>query len=357
MKIVKRFFIISFITFFFYIIIDYFYGKTILSYLNSKSNGISVLASKDKNLGFTFEKNQRITNAKWGNYYYTFCSNELSLKSKCEKNDIKKKYEYAFIGDSFTEGIGLDYEKTFVGLFEKKFGNTINFGISGASPSIHLKRLDFFLNDKEIDVKNLFLFFDLTDFEDEYGWATQKEEYIDNYEIDFSKEKYKVFIKKNFVVTYHILLNMWWEHFRKYVFKYDKHLRLTDKRYAWDYLRTDSIDNFNFKKDLVLENLKKLSNLTNSKNINLFIVIYPHPGTILFLENIKISKNNELIGNFCNNLDNCNFISLYDSFFKEQSKMSKKDIINKYYFKGDLHFNEEGNKFIYQNFIKQLDIN
>ena len=40
------------------------------------------------------------------------------------------------------------------------------------------------------------------------------------------------------------------------MFKYDKHLRLTDKRYAWDYLRTDSIDNFNFKKDLVLENLR-----------------------------------------------------------------------------------------------------
>lgn len=37
--------------------------------------------------------------------------------------------------------------------------------------------------------------------------------------------------------------------------------------------------------------------------------------------------------------------------------MSKKDIINKYYFKGDLHFNKEGNKFIYKNLIKKLDIN
>ena len=357
MRILKRIFITSFITLFIFLTIDHFFGRIILDYLNNKSDGISIFSTKDKNLGLTFQKNQKITNAQWGNNYYTFCSNELSLKSKCEKNNTKKKYEYAFIGDSFTEGIGLDYAKTFVGLFDKKFGNTINFAISGASPSIHLKRLDFFLNDKEIDVKNLFLFFDLTDFEDDYGWVTQKEEYIDYYEIDFSKEKYKVFIKKNFVVTYHILLNVWWEQFRKYVFKYDRHLRFDDKRYAWDYLREDSIDNFDFKKNLVLDNLKKILDLTNSKNIKLFIVIYPHPGTILFLENIEVSKNNELISNFCNNLDNCNFISLYDSFFKEQSKMSKKDIINKYYFKGDLHFNEEGNKFIYKNFIKQLDIN
>ena len=90
------------------------------------------------------------------------------------------------------------------------------------------------------------------------------------------------------------------------MFKYDKHLRLEDKRYAWDYLRTDSIDNFKYKKDLVLKNLKKISNLTNLKNIKLFIVIYPHPGTILFLENIEISKNNELISNFCNDTNNCN---------------------------------------------------
>ena len=72
---------------------------------------------------------------------------------------------------------------------------------------------------------------------------------------------------------------------------------------------------------------------------------------------LKRIKNNELIDSYCNETNNCNFISLYDSFFKEQNKMSKKDIINRYYFKGDLHFNEEGNKFIYQNFIKKLDIN
>ena len=59
MKIVKGFFIISVIIFSFYIITDYFNGKTILNYLYSESNGISLLASKDKNIGFTFEKNKK----------------------------------------------------------------------------------------------------------------------------------------------------------------------------------------------------------------------------------------------------------------------------------------------------------
>ena len=51
---------ISVITFSFYIITDYLNDKTILNYLNSESNGISLLASKDKNIGFTFEKNKKI---------------------------------------------------------------------------------------------------------------------------------------------------------------------------------------------------------------------------------------------------------------------------------------------------------
>ena len=49
---------------------------------------------------------------------------------------------------------------------------------------------------KKINIENLFLFFDLTDFEDDYGWTNQKTKYIDNFEIDMSNEKYKIFLKK-----------------------------------------------------------------------------------------------------------------------------------------------------------------
>lgn len=77
MKIVKGIFITSFITLFIFLTIDHFFGRIILDYLNNKSDGISSFSSKDKNLGLTFEKSQKIRNAQWGNYYYTFCSNEF----------------------------------------------------------------------------------------------------------------------------------------------------------------------------------------------------------------------------------------------------------------------------------------
>ena len=37
-----------------------------------------------------------------------------------------KEFDIAFIGDSFTEGVGLDYKDTFVGRIENKF-DKLNF--------------------------------------------------------------------------------------------------------------------------------------------------------------------------------------------------------------------------------------
>ena len=57
---------------------------------------------------------------------------------------ILKKYDYAFIGDSQTEGVGLNFEDTFVGNFAKQNKlDVINLGIIRSSPSL-LKRLKFF---------------------------------------------------------------------------------------------------------------------------------------------------------------------------------------------------------------------
>ena len=45
-------------------------------------------------------------------------------------------YDYIFIGDSFTEGVGLNYNDTFVGIFEKNLSNKDigNLAMSDYSP-------------------------------------------------------------------------------------------------------------------------------------------------------------------------------------------------------------------------------
>ena len=206
--------LILIITVLLFLFIDYFFGRNILNYLKTQSDGIVLFSFKDEKLGLTFQENLVVKNAQWGNVYYTFCTNDLSLKSKCNNQITKNNYKFAFIGDSFTEGIGVNYENTFVGLFDQVFDKTLNLSVSGSSPNFYERRLNYFLNEKNIKIENLFLFFDLTDLEDDFGYETKGINYIDNYEIDLSKEKYKKFLKDNLVITYHILLNTWWNHLR-----------------------------------------------------------------------------------------------------------------------------------------------
>ena len=150
--------LILIITVLLFLFIDYFFGRNILNYLKTQSDGIVLFSFKDEKLGLTFQENLVVKNAQWGNVYYTFCTNDLSLKSKCNNQITKNNYKFAFIGDSFTEGIGVNYENTFVGLFDQVFDKTLNLSVSGSSPNFYERRLNYFLNEKHKNRKFIFIF-------------------------------------------------------------------------------------------------------------------------------------------------------------------------------------------------------
>ena len=60
-----------------------------------------------------------VTKTGWGPNTYKLCTNIHGFKSKCG-NLGSDHYDIGFIGDSFTEGLGVQHEKTFVGIIESK---------------------------------------------------------------------------------------------------------------------------------------------------------------------------------------------------------------------------------------------
>ena len=65
------------------------------------------------------------------------------------------------------------------------------------------------------------------------------------------------------------------------------------------------------------------------------------------------SKHVKIWSKFCFN--RCeNFINLFPTFFNEIKNNNEMKIIKKYYISNDIHFNEEGNKKIF-NFIKKYN--
>ena len=86
---------------------------------------------------------------KWGydQNEYIVCSNWLGFKSACNEIEKNKRYDLAFLGDSFVEGIGLIYEDTFAGIIAKQKPNikTANLGVSSYSSSIYYSKFKFFI--------------------------------------------------------------------------------------------------------------------------------------------------------------------------------------------------------------------
>ena len=80
----------------------------------------------------------------WGTWSYRICTNAEGFKTSCEqKNSPKKQFDVAFLGDSFTEGIGLPYEQTFVGMVAANHPELriANLGVVSYSPAIYLAKL------------------------------------------------------------------------------------------------------------------------------------------------------------------------------------------------------------------------
>jgi hypothetical protein len=106
---------------------------------------------------------------RWGTWSYRICTNGEGFKTSCEqKHSTKNEFDVAFIGDSFTEGIGLPYEQTFVGMVATKNPDLsiANLGVVSYSPAIYLAKLkDLFA--KGYRFKHIIVFIDIGDAYDE----------------------------------------------------------------------------------------------------------------------------------------------------------------------------------------------
>ena len=95
-----------------------------------------------------------------------------------------------------------------------------------------------------------------------------------------------------------------------------------------------------------IKNMNDLYLFLESKNIPLSLAVYPWPGQILYDKQESLQV--KIWRDFC--ISRCkNYINLFPEFFEEIKTSSEKLVVKKYYLKNDVHFNEEGNKKIFNN--------
>ncbi len=353
----KNFFYILLYTVLIFFITDFFFGKTILD--NLYENGIILSDDKRKAKLERIQKQEKKyriknkiyhhtlkqnikTQSIWGGNKYLTCTDKFGFRNFCDKIDNQNK-NIILIGDSFTEGIGLEYKKTFSGMFAKKMDlRVMNMGVSSYSPVIYKNKIKYYLDNYNFKINHVIVFLDMSDIIDEAF-----------YYIECDKVVCDRIVKKNTPIS----------NFKKektifpileFIKVSVKNIKRKIKPKVYIYRKDFTRSNWTFVKEtkeikIGIQNsvlhMNELYKYLDKKNISLTIAVYPYPGQLLYDQ--ENSKQVKIWKDFCKN--KCKyFINYFPSFFGEIKNSNNKRIIDKYYIKNDVHFNFDGNKKIFE---------
>jgi hypothetical protein len=370
-----NFFLLLFISLFFFLISDYFISKhTNLFHIKKDCFKYLRFKNNDKEYySYELEKNCYAFENKGTTFAYKVVTNNLGhrIANKNLEKDLEKE-KIIFLGDSFTYGFGINYKDSIPGQIDKKTNNkfeVINFAMPGYSPSINLYKLEEYLkNSKKLKIKKIFYVMDLSDVHDESNrWSNIKNinlpVIIDE---NIKKEIKDTFeFKQNFRTSKFLssLVNNNVRNFRKkikFYFSKNKVVNSLDVKTFWGkftYTSTSNLANdveyrklwpVDYKIGIknIKKKIKKISDLIKPYNTEFYIVIHPWKET---LEYGQEEFNWEFFANEICILTNCNkVISLFDDVrdLKRENILWKSEI----YFKKDVHFNKKGND-LYSNRI------
>ena len=357
MRLTKNFISIVLITTLLFLVCDFILSHLGFS-LNRKNNSTTAACAAHPVYRHDLKQNLDIISP-WGPITSRLCTNQFGFKVACNRaGEMRKDFDIAFIGDSFTESIGTTYESSFVGLYAQKHPDiaVANFGVRGYSASNYWKKIEFLLNNG-FTFKHLVVLPDISDIADESSYIDENNDAIaenikhnGNGEEETNENKANLLhrvLMRHFKFSWYIncLIYDYFHFDDEAVFK-----KLIEYQPAeW----TRNIDSPHFGKAGVLgaiqknlEYMRNMKKMLDERNIKMTIAVYPWP-TQLFLENrshlgVKIWKD------FCIKEDCYNFIDANPCFFDEIQKSSKREVIKKYYIHGDIHFNEEGNKIMFE---------
>jgi hypothetical protein len=318
---------------------------------------------------------------KWGydQNEYIVCSNWLGFKSACNEIEKNKRYDLAFLGDSFVEGIGLIYEDTFAGIIAKQKPNikTANLGVSSYSSSIYYSKLKYFIEKKKIKFNHIIIAPDISDIQDEAltyklcnDGRTIAKEYSECIKNELRKKiqnKVSTFVSAylpNSKIFYFIIKDLL-RNFRDFLKNEPKineklniiqHNENFEDRGGWTYnLDSNSYGKLGAKSAIQTTelNMKKIYDLLNKNNIKLSIVVYPWPNQLK--NDVEDHLHVKMWREFC--VKKCeHFIDANAPFYRYMEKNGFNKTKNHFYMKNDVHFNVNGNKLISDTILKNINL-
>ena len=318
----------------------------------------------------------------WGFNKVIINTNNLGFKDSKTRDVIFKKRNILFIGDSFTEGVGLKFEDSYVGIISKKLKKNnqdievLNAAVQSYSPAIYLSKIYNILERKKIPITDIVIMVSGGDFHDDYFRYTGVDK---NFIVTHKDPTNKYLIKLINFYKSHTLLYQFVSRvtpirgipylIKTTFFEDKKNLEIIEKNKSneeilnmkflknkdFQYFFDDKIFN-EWGKNAILKSLnflERIIEITSKKNIKLTILYAKEPNLILKKPNQDVL--NFILDEF-KKLEQNNvkfyYINKYDSLYKDKFEKYK----NLFYI-NDNHWNKRGNMLVSDEILEKIDFN
>ena len=340
----------------------------------------------NKDYKYTFKKQVKFKSQYEGNIY-TISTNDLGFRDEDILPLDREKQYSIIIGDSFIEGVGLEYKDTIVGMLNQNLKSDnfkfLNAGVASYSSYIYLKKIKKIISENnDLNIKDVILFLDKSDISDDEAYLDKplffekkypKGKFVLQRKLDFYKdlkelsfwrfytkqtisgkiikvitdkiENFFSNLKKRVIISKKLNKNFF--EVNNLEIKAIKSVNSTQRVTKWyknELWEKKGKKNIQFS----LNNIQELKIFLNKKKINLIVVLYPWPFEI---DDKEIRE--RYLEFIVPSLDEINVkkLVIYQDFLKGNIYEN----ISKNYLYNDIHFNKNGNEIIKNNLINYFN--
>ncbi len=306
----------------------------------------------------------------WGPRKYRVLTNSLGFRDRTVR-DVplsSKQKRILLIGDSFIEGMGVSYEDSVAGILGKSLESdateVLNAAVLSYSPKLYFLKTKYLIEKKHLAFDELFVFIDISDPHDEIIYKywepgsestlgsglrsltgfLQRRSFLYCYCGAILRSNREKAINNAFPAGGSADGRFWIQDLKEYLRRpepeKDRFL-WPNKKAAWDEWGKEGLS-------LCEKYMTELRDLCSHHGIRMSIVIYPSPYQLTAdnLEGIPVT----FWKNFAQE-HRLGFLNLFPAFIGNDPPQN---VYAKYFIKGDIHWNEAGNRYVAEAVLKHI---
>jgi hypothetical protein len=290
----------------------------------------------------------------WGPLRHRICTNSLGFKDASPRGVAREGTapRLLFIGDSFTEAVGMPWAQSFVGLYAARHPTVevLNAGVSSYAPAVYYAKVRELL-EQGVKIDRVAVFVDISDIQDETWYRVDGQGVVSDLRPpkDNTFERAAApFAKANLKGTVNI--KEFAEHLLEDRAPDPKRDPFTSPRAAWTYADWTRLADDYAPLGVAgavaqaRTDMDRLAALLNERGIPLTVAVYPWPAQMKFdrVDSLQASIWREWCRGKCER-----FVDAFPAFFawRDAHPDSWYDDL---YIPGDVHFNARGNAVVAQ---------